>query len=56
MNRDERIMQLYAKAHELDAEVRAIFNELEDLEVFAISTIPDERQQILSALAADRLP
>ena len=56
MNRDDRILQIRSELSKIDAEVRALFNELEDLEVFAISTIPDERQRVLSALAADRLP
>ena len=56
MNRDDRILQIRSELGRIDAEVRALFNELEDLEVFAISTIPDERQQTLNALAADNLP
>ena len=56
MNRDDRILQIRSELGRIDAEVRALFNELEDLEVFAISTIPDARQQTLNALAADNLP
>jgi hypothetical protein len=56
VNRDDRILQIRSELGRIDAEVRALFNELEDLEVFAISTIPDERQQTLNALAADNLP
>jgi hypothetical protein len=56
VNRDDRILQIRSELSKIDAEVRALFNELEDLGLFPISTIPDERQRVLSALAADSLP
>ena len=56
MNRDDRISAIRSELSEIHTHVMALFHELDDLEVFAISTIPDERQQVLMALAAGTLP
>ena len=61
MTRDERIAAIRSELSNIHAQVTALFNELDDLEVFSVSSIADTRQlslsqQVLSALAADRLP
>ena len=61
MSRDERIAAIREELSGISATVTALFHELDDLEVYGIATISDERQmslaqQILGSLAADNLP